>query len=157
MGPLALLAAVLVSAPLIPKPAAPDVRLTLIDGASVRLAESRGQVVLVSFWATTCVTCVRSMPQLAATHRRFAARGYQTFAVAMQYDRPDWVINYSMRNRLPFPIALDVRGDIARAFGDTRVTPATFLIDAQGRIVGRFVGEPDVADLQQRIENLLSG
>jgi len=154
---VALLATVLTSAALLSKRAAPDVTLTDINGNRVRLADLRGNVVLVNFWATTCVTCVREMPQIAATQRRFAGRAYRTFAVAMPYDRPDWVLNFSERNRLPFPIALDVKGEIARAFDDTRVTPTTFLIDTQGRIVKRYIGAPDFAELQQRIEKLLAG
>ncbi len=157
LGAAMLLVAVLSVAALLSKPAAPDVMLTSIDGESVQLTDLRGQVVLVNFWATTCVTCVKEMPQIAATHRKFAGRGYQTFAVAMPYDRPDWVLEYNARNRLPFPIALDAGGGIARAFDHTRVTPTTFLIDRQGRIVRRYVGEPDFAELQQRIEKLLAG
>jgi peroxiredoxin len=157
LGALALLAAVFTVNALLSKPVVPDVRLTSIEGESVRLADLRGQVVLVNFWATTCVTCVMEMPQIAATQLKFAGRGYRTFAVAMQYDRPDWVLNYSELSKLPFPIALDVQGDIARAFDDTRVTPTTFLIDKQGRIAKRYIGAPDFAELQQRIETLLGG
>lgn len=150
-------AAVFTAATLLSKPPAPDVTLVDLDGERVRLADLRGQVVLVNFWATTCVVCVKEMPQLADTYRRFAGRGLRAFAVAMPYDRPDWVLNYRERNKLPFPIALDVQGEIARAFDDTRVTPTTFLIDREGRVAKRYIGEPDFAELRQRIERLLAG
>ncbi len=150
-------AAVFTSAALLSKPPAPDVTLVNLDGERVRLADLRGQVVLVNFWATTCVVCVKEMPRMAETYRRFADRGFRTYAVAMPYDRPDWVLEYRARNPLPFPIALDVQGEIARAFDDTRVTPTTFLIDAQGRVVKRYIGEPDFAELRERIEGLLAG
>jgi hypothetical protein len=65
---------------------------------------------------------MEEMPQLAATQRRYARRGLRMFAVAMPYDRPDRVVDYSRRNPLPFPIALDVRGNIAREFDDTRAS-----------------------------------
>jgi peroxiredoxin len=149
--------AVFTAAALLSKPHAPDVTLVNLDGERVRLADLRGQVVLVNFWATTCVVCVKEMPRMADTYRRFAGRGFRAFAVAMPYDRPDWVLNYRERNPLPFPIVLDVQDEIARAFDDTRVTPTTFLIDTQGRIVKRYIGEPDFAELQQRIEGLLAG
>jgi len=153
----ALLAAVFTANALLSKPLVPDVRLTSIEGESVRLADLRGQVVLVNFRATSCVTCALEMPQIAATHRKFAARGYRTLAVAMPYDRPDWMLNYKEQSKLPFPIVLDLQGDIARAFDDTRVTPTTFLIDMQGCSVKRYIGTPDFAELQQRIETLLGG
>lgn len=156
LGALALMAAVLTANALLSKPVVPDVSLTSIEGESLRFADLRGQVVLVNFWATSCVTCVLEMPEIAATQRRFAGRGYRTLAVAMQYDRPDRVIDYNERNRLPFPIVLDLQGDIARAFDDTGVTPTTFLIDTQGRIVRRYVGAPNFAELQRHIENLLA-
>lgn len=145
------------AAPLLSKPLAPDVTLVNLDGGRVHLADLRGQVVLVNFWATTCVPCMTEMPRLAATQRRFGDQGLRTFAVAMRYDRPDWVLSYHARNPLPFPIALDVQGEIARAFDDTQVTPTTFLIDKQGRIAGRYVGAPDFDEMQRRIERLLRG
>ncbi len=154
---LLITGAVFSAVPLLSQPLAPDVTLVNLDGGRVRLADLRGQVVLVNFWATTCVPCMEEMPKIAATQRKFSARGLRSFAVAMQYDRPDWVLHYHARNPLPFPIALDVQGEIARAFDDTRVTPTTFLIDKQGRIAGRYIGEPDFAELQQRIERLLAG
>lgn len=136
---------------------APDVALTSIDGTTTRLGDLRGNVVLVNFWATTCVTCVNEMPMLAATYRKFAARGYRTFAVAMPYDRPDWVLDFQSKRRLPFDIVLDTQGELARAFDDTRVTPTTFLIDREGRVVKRYIGAPDVGELERRIERLLAG
>ena len=137
-----------------PKPA-PQVTFATLKGELITTADLRGKVTLVNFWATSCVTCVKEMPQIAATFQKFQARGYETIAVAMAYDRPDYVLAYTERNRLPFKVALDARGEIAKSFGDIRLTPTTFIIDKRGNIVKSFLGEPDFASLHVLIDKLL--
>lgn len=135
---------------------APDSTFVLLDGTRTTTADLRGKVTLVNFWATTCVTCVKEMPELVATHQKFAARGYETLAVAMAYDPPAWVLNFAQSRQLPFKVALDNTGDIAKAWGDVKLTPTTYLLDKQGRIVKRYVGEPEMGALHQLIEELLA-
>lgn len=137
------------------KPPAPDVSFLALDGERTALSRLRGKVVLVTFWATTCTPCLRKMPELMAMHRRLAPLGLATWAVAMSYDRPDWVINYAQRQQPPFSISLDVEGKIALAFDDTRATPTMFLVDREGRIVRRWIGEPDIAAVERRIRDAL--
>ncbi|WP_235839899.1 peroxiredoxin family protein [Derxia lacustris] len=122
---------------------APDVALRTLAGESLKLSDLRGKVVLVNFWATSCTTCVHEMPALAEAHRRFAARGYETVAVAMSYDRPDYVANFAQERALPFKVAIDIDGAIAQAFSGIPATPTSFLVSKQGRILQRYVGEPD--------------
>lgn len=153
---VALLIAVLAGQSILSqKTDAPDVTVPTLDGTSVALKGLRGKVVLVNFWATTCTTCVSEMPRLTETYKTFAPRGYEMIAIAMEYDRPDWVNNFTQKNALPFTVALDSKGDAARAFGDVRLTPTTFLIDKQGRIVQKFLGAPDFAKLDAAIDELL--
>lgn len=136
--------------------AAPDAAFVRLDGSASRMAELRGKVVLVNFWATSCATCVAEMPGLIETHRRFHERGYETLAVAMSYDPPAYVSNFAQRRELPFWVAIDNTGAIAKAFGDIRLTPTTFLIDKRGGIVKRYVGAPDFKALQALVEKLLA-
>jgi peroxiredoxin len=133
-------------------PSAPQLRLVTIKGEQVSSADLRGKVVLVNFWATSCVSCVKEMPRLVETHRKYNAQGFETVAVAMSYDPPNHVATYAERNALPFKVALDVNGDIARSFGDIRLTPTTFVIDKRGRIVKQYLGEPDFAQLHALLE-----
>jgi peroxiredoxin len=137
------------------KTLAPDVALTTLSGKPLSLQQLRGKVVLVNFWATTCTTCVSEMPQMAETYKTFAPRGYDMVAVAMNYDRPDWVINFTQQHALPFTVALDLKGEVAQAFGGVRLTPSSFLIDKQGRIVQQILGKPDFVKLNGSIEELL--
>lgn len=138
------------------KEVAPDVRYTLLDGSSHQTAQLKGQVVLVNFWATSCTTCVKEMPEIVATHQKYAARGYQTLAVAMSYDPPAYVVNFAETRKLPFKVAIDNTGEIAKRFGDVQLTPTTFLLNKRGEIVKRYVGEPDFAELHAQVEKLLA-
>lgn len=135
---------------------APRFAYTLLDGTRAHSDALRGQVVLVNFWATTCAVCVQEMPELVATHRRHAARGLQTLAVAMAYDPPASVAMFAERRALPFGVVIDNTGAIAQAFGPIEGTPTTLLIDRQGQIVRRWLGKPDFEDLNARVERLLA-
>ena len=135
---------------------APASKFVLLDGSTTTTADRKGKVTLVNFWATTCVTCVKEMPSIVSTHEKFKGKGYETIAVAMSYDQPAWVVNYAQTRQLPFKVALDNTGEIAKNWGDVKLTPTTYLVDKQGRIVKRFVGEPDFAALHKLIEELLA-
>ena len=135
---------------------APDARYVLLDGSSGTIAGLRGKVALVNFWATSCATCVAEMPELVQTHQKFHARGFETLAVAMSYDPPAYVANFAERRQLPFGVAIDNTGEVARAFGDIRLTPTTFLLDKRGAIVKRYVGAPDFPALHALLEKLLA-
>lgn len=136
--------------------AAPPSTFVLLDGSSTTTEALKGKVTLVNFWATTCVTCVKEMPALVATHQKFKDRGYETVAVAMSYDPPAWVVNFAQTRQLPFKVALDNTGEIAQAWGDVKLTPTSYLVNKQGQIVKRYVGEPDMAALHKLIEDLLA-
>jgi peroxiredoxin len=135
---------------------APAVSYTLLDGSKGSTQAQRGRVLLVNFWATSCVTCVAEMPQIIATHQKFKQRGFDTVAVAMSYDPPAYVARFAQSRALPFGVAIDNTGAVAKAFGDVQLTPTTFLIDKQGRIVKRYVGAPDFAALHGLIDELLA-
>lgn len=133
-----------------PQPA-PDVTFVSLKGEKITTADLRGRVVLVNFWATDCVICVKEMPQITATYERFRAQGFATIAVAMRHDPPNYVLAYVAKNALPFTVALDPLGELAQAFGEVRATPTSFLIDRRGNIVWRFAGEPDFAQLHKLV------
>ena len=135
---------------------APDVAVTLLDGSSHALGTQKGKVTLVNFWATSCASCVKEMPELVSTFEKYKSKGYQTYAVAMSYDTPAFVSNFAQTRQLPFHVAMDSSGAVAKAFGDVRLTPTSILIDKQGNIVKRYVGPPDFEALHKLIEELLA-
>ncbi|MFM9900755.1 MAG: TlpA disulfide reductase family protein, partial [Polaromonas sp.] len=122
---------------------APDATFVLLDGSKQTTADLKGKVTLVNFWATSCVTCIAEMPQLTATHNKYKTRGYDTLAVAMSYDPPSYVVNYAQTRALPFKVAIDNTGAVAKAWGDVQLTPTTYLVNKRGEIVKQYVGAPD--------------
>jgi len=134
----------------------PQVGYTLLDGTRSSTDQLKGKVVLINFWATSCTTCVQEMPQIVATHEKFKSRGYDTLAVAMSYDPPAYVANFAASRRLPFGVAIDNTGSIAKSFGNVQLTPTSVLVNKRGQIVKRYVGEPDFVALHKLVDQLLA-
>jgi peroxiredoxin len=136
--------------------AAPAVTYTSLSGEKISSESLRGKVVMVNFWATSCVTCIKEMPDMVKTYNKFQGKGLEFVAVAMSYDPPNYVLNYAQTRSLPFKVALDTDGAVAKAFGDIKLTPTTFVIDKKGNILKRYVGEPDFAELHQLLDKALA-
>ncbi|OGU37658.1 MAG: thioredoxin, partial [Hydrogenophilales bacterium RIFOXYA1_FULL_63_33] len=120
---------------LIDKPTAPASTFTTLEGKPITLNDLRGKIVLVNFWATSCPGCVKEMPDLIETYNQYKERGFEVVAVAMSYDPPNYVANFAKTRQLPFPVALDVNGEHARAFGNVQLTPTSFIIGKDGHIL----------------------
>lgn len=134
------------------RPSAPAVTLTTLKGHSLKLENLKGKVVLVNFWATYCPSCIEEMPQLKALYERYHQANFTVLAIAVQGDTLAYIRNFVAQNHLPFTIAFDARGNIARAFGDILLTPTSFLIDKQGRIAQRYIGKLNVEKIAHFIE-----
>jgi peroxiredoxin len=134
---------------------APDVKFTTLSGQEINMQDLRGKIVLVNFWATTCPGCIQEMPELIDTYNRYRERGFEVVAVAMAYDPPSQVANYTRKNNLPFPVALDLQGDIAAAFNEVKLTPTSYVVDQQGRIVRNVVGVLDFKALHSMLDEQL--
>lgn len=93
---------------------------------------------------------------MVETYNKFKGQGLEFVAVAMSYDPPNYVINFTETRKLPFKVALDVDGSAAKAFGDVQLTPTTFVIGRDGKILKRYVGEPDFAELDQLLQGALA-
>jgi peroxiredoxin len=138
-------------------PKAPEVTFTGLKGERIGPADLRGKVVMVNFWATSCTTCVAEMPEMVDTYNKFRGQGLEFVAVAMKYDPPNYVVNFTESRQLPFKVALDVTGEAAKAYGDVAMTSTTFVIDKDGRILKKYVGKPEFAALHQLLEKALKG
>lgn len=139
-----------------PGKAAPDVTYHTLDGRALSSEALRGKVVLVKFWATSCVTCVQQMPGTAEVFEKLGPQGYEVIAVAMDYDPIEYVRNFTEKRKLPFTVAHDASGEIAQAFGNVQLTPTAFLIDKQGRIVKRYLGNYDKDAFVRTVEQALA-
>jgi len=141
---------------LVDKPTAPASTFTTLEGRQIALDDLRGKVVLVNFWATSCPGCIKEMPGMVETYNAYKDRGFEIVAVAMSYDPPNYVANYVQTRQLPFPVALDVKGEHARAFGNVQLTPTSFIIGKNGDILEQKLGELDFDKLKALLERELS-
>jgi thiol-disulfide isomerase/thioredoxin len=119
---------------------APQARFVDRDGVARTLADFRGKVVLVNFWATWCSPCVREMPSLLRLQNQLG--GDKFTVLALSQDRGGWSVMAPFVTRLGLerlPTYHDPRGDLAAMLG-VRGLPTTALFDAQGRELGRLVG-----------------
>lgn len=129
-------------------PQAPDIVVTTLRGERMQLQELRGRPVLVNFWSISCASCVEEIPRLSALYSELATRGLEIIAINMPYDPPSHVLAMSRGKQIPYPVALDIHGEAARAFGDVRLTPTSFLVSPQGRVVEQQTGALDLDRLR---------
>jgi cytochrome c-type biogenesis protein len=131
---------------------APDVELKTTDGQPLRLRDLRGQVVLLNFWATWCVPCRSEIPGLNEMQRGLAARGLKVVGVTTS-DSADLVRAYQKDVKQDYTVALGDDGVAAKyAVG---VLPTTFVIDRQGRIRQKIIGEKTRAEFEALVTPLL--
>ena len=123
--------------------AVPDVVFAAPDGTDRRLADWRGEVVVLNFWATWCAPCRAEMPSLDALAAAHAGRGVAVLAVATGRNPPDAIARFYAEAEIAhLPVLTDRGSALARAMGVMGL-PATVLIDREGRELGRIVGEAD--------------
>lgn len=132
---------------------APDFSRESLHHQPVRLAASRGHVVLLNFWASWCEPCLAELPQFVAWQREYGTRGLQIVGVSMDDTAPP-ALAAAQKYRLNYPV---VMGDVqlARRYGGIYGVPVTLLIDRRGRIEQRDDGAANLPQLQHAIELLL--
>jgi thiol-disulfide isomerase/thioredoxin len=116
-----------------------------LAGGTLSLADLRGQVVVLDFWATWCPPCRRELPRLDALHAELARKGGRVVAVSIDEDREN-VDLFARRYGLRLPIALDGPDGLAHEL-DLREVPLTLVLDRDGR-VALTSGRSDAAGLQ---------
>ena len=132
---------------------APNFSLQRLDGGTVQLADSRGKVVMVDFWASWCPSCRQEAPHLVELYKEYRGRGVEFIGVAI-WDFPDDLNNYVEQFGLIYPNALDEKGTVAIEYGVV-ATPEKFFIDRDGNIVRKFVGPTSPELLRQQLDELL--
>ncbi len=142
-------------AALSPGRAAPDFTLRTGDGRNLRLAEQRGRVVMVNFWATWCTPCRVELPHLQRLHEQYRAAGFLLLGVSVD-DEPARALELATRLQLGFPILFDSDKAVSRLY-DLRTMPSTMLIDRDGglRQVHRGYREGVEALYAQQVRDLL--
>jgi peroxiredoxin len=112
----------------------PETTFNLLDGRTLRSSDLRGQSLLITFWSVNCETCMRDMPRFNRLYESLKDHNFMVIGVAMPHDPPPAVIATVERHNPGYPIALDVHGEVNKAFGGISVTPTTYLIGPDGNI-----------------------
>ena len=136
-------------------PEMPDITLVTTRGERIALEKLRGEPLLVTFWATTCTTCMAEMPHLIDLYHELSPRGLQVIGIAMFYDPPNRVLSVEDMRHIPYTIALDINAQASRAFGDVELTPTTFLFDPDGSLVYHKVGALEMDRVREEILAML--
>ncbi|MDW7774181.1 MAG: TlpA disulfide reductase family protein [Desulfobulbaceae bacterium] len=120
---------------------APVFVLTDIQGNTWNLADLRGKVVFVNFWASWCAPCLEEIPSMVAVNRMIPEEYFQMITV-LYNDRPEYALNVVNKAGADFPVLIDLEADAAREYGLTGV-PETYIIDPQGILREKFIGPRD--------------
>ncbi|ULO05613.1 redoxin domain-containing protein [Paenibacillus sp. 19GGS1-52] len=130
---------------------APIFELTTIQGQKVRLADYKGQVVVINFWASWCGPCVREMPLIDRIHQTQAPEVTTLFINVGE--SKGTVVDYLESQHFSFPVSIDITGRASGLYGITGL-PATFIIDASGVIRKAVLGEiTEYSQLESWVED----
>ena len=124
--------------------APPAFSLKDLDGRVHALADFRGSVVLVNFWATWCEPCQDEMPSMRRLRERLAGQPFAILGVNYGGESEAKVRAFRQRLEIDFPLLLDPGGETPRGWR-VRVLPATFLVGRDGRVRYHVIGELDWA------------
>jgi len=143
--------------PEFPRPA-PKFALKDLAGRAVSNESLKGKVVLLDFWATWCVPCRKSMPELQALHKKYAQRGFTVVGVSIDEGGParSKVKKFVTSKKITYPIAIDAEQNPAWDAFLVKAVPAAYLIDRDGRIVAQWTGSPaEGRELEDKLATLL--
>ena len=133
---------------------APDFTLATLDGSTVRLADLRGKVVLLNFWATWCPPCKAEMPDLDALQRIYGeSQGLVVLGINLQEDAGT-VASFVQERNLSFPVLLDTDGTVTSGLYQVRPLPTSFIIDRQGYIRDVWNGQIAREAMLARLKNV---
>lgn len=121
------------------RPVAPSFSLPDIDGAARTLAEFRGRVLVANFWATWCPPCRAEIPSMQRAWLALEAQGAQMLALHVG-GNPDEIWAFLAEFGVTFPVLIDVSGSVSRDW-QTIGLPTTYVVDGEGRMVYRAIGE----------------
>jgi thiol-disulfide isomerase/thioredoxin len=161
---MALLAVVSVRGEQAVGSAAPAFSLKALKGADVTMAQQRGKVVIVNFWATWCGPCKAEMPILMKLQKVHGPAGLVVLGVSMDEEGASVISPWLQKTKfvvdgkqtpMNFPLLIGTP-QVSTAFGEIEALPATFIIDRQGKIVQRIDGPIEFKDVDRTVTPLLA-
>ena len=133
---------------------APSFSLPDLAGNRVELAQFKGKVLVIDFWATWCPPCREAIPELVAMKKKYGPQGFDIVGISMDENPARVVPPFVEHYGINYPI---VMGDdqVSSAFGGIYGLPTTFIVDRQGNIAQRYIGYVDLKVIEKEIEGLL--
>lgn len=132
---------------------APTLSMTSLSGQLINTQNRNNKLLLMTFWATTCSSCVKEMPHLIELQKQHSQH-IDIAGIAMSYDNIDHVHEMVKRRQLNYNIVYDQNDTIAQSFGGIRLTPTSFLISAQGQIIYQKIGDIDFTKIKQLLSEI---
>jgi peroxiredoxin len=132
---------------------APAFALKDVDGKALDLADYRGKVVLLDYWATWCVPCRSEIPHFVDFQDKYVSQGFQVMGISMD-DGPQPVQEFYKQFKMNYPVAMGTT-QLAESYGGILGLPVTFLIGRDGKIAAKYVGLTETSVIQQKLESLL--
>jgi thiol-disulfide isomerase/thioredoxin len=133
--------------------AAPAFQLNDLEGKPLSLAEAKGKIVLLNFWATWCGPCRAEIADLVDLQKRYADK-LEIIALATDEDDADEVRRFVLKSGINYRVAM-ISDEVRRDYGGIAALPTSFVIDAQGRIVQKHVGLNDPAIYELEVKAML--
>ena len=134
---------------------APSVAMTTLDGETIQLAEQKGKVVLVNFWATWCAPCRKEIPDLINLYSELKSDGLLVVGVATDDDGESVVAPFVKREKINYPIVVDTSRAIESQFDAMYGLPTTYVVNPEGQIVRRILGIFPTEEMRPKLETML--
>lgn len=134
---------------------APDFSLKRArDGKEVKLSDYKGKVRIVDFWATWCPPCKAEIPDFISLQKQYQKQGLEVIGVSVDRGGPDVVNQFAKEHGINYT-SLMASEEAVAAYGGIRGIPTTFVIDRQGNIVKKYVGQVSKDQFEKEIKALL--
>ena len=133
--------------------AAPDFAIKTVQGTSLRLADFKGKVLVLNFWATWCGPCREEIPGFVEAYKENQARGLEILGLSVDRMTPEKLLAFMQKAGINYPVAL-ADESIIGAYGPGEYIPSTIVVDKKGVIRFRRVGQIEKAELVKLFNEL---
>ncbi|MHC4728919.1 MAG: TlpA disulfide reductase family protein, partial [Planctomycetota bacterium] len=133
---------------------APAFTLQDLNGNNVSLADFRGKVVIIDFWATWCPPCIREIPDFIELYDQYKDKGFEMVGISLDQAGISVVKSFAQKVKINYPVMM-TDGRVDKAYGGITSIPTTFIIDPAGNIRKKYVGYNEKAVFEADIKALL--